>query len=189
MALIRPLLFLVAGLAALASCARPQVTVGGACEINSDCAAPFVCVIGSCRRQCDAARDCGAGLQCIVVSGSSVGGGCQLPEEASCTLTSECHSPALVCQNATCTTPCREDRDCATGAHCVLDAASMQSACYDDAIEPCVYNSDCPTPMICDRDQTCRLECITDRDCTAPRSCVANLCELPDATLGSDGGP
>ncbi len=169
------------------ACARPAVNLGEACQINSDCADPLVCVIGACRRQCVASRDCGAGLRCIVSGASSLGGGCQLAEEATCTLTSECRNASLVCQNGTCTTPCREDRDCSASARCTTDVAGTLG-CYDTAVEPCIYDSDCPAPMICDHEQSCRLECIADRDCVAPRSCVANLCELPDAGAG-DGGP
>lgn len=170
------------------ACSRPTVTLGEACQINSDCADPLVCVIGVCRRQCVDSRDCGAGLRCIGSATATLGGGCQLAQEATCTLTSECGNASLVCQNGTCTTPCREDRDCVSGAHCTTDTSGTLG-CYDTAVEPCIYNSDCPAPMICDRDQTCRLECIADRDCTAPRTCVASLCQLPDAGTSGDAGP
>ncbi len=177
----------VALLALLAvSCARPSVNIGAACQINSDCADPLVCVLAVCRRQCTTARDCGAGLSCIVTS-ATMGGGCQLDQEASCTLTSEC-TTGLICQNSSCTTACNDDRDCASGAHCTMDA-SHTLGCYDTSTEPCIYASDCPDPMICDRDQTCRLECLSDRDCTTPRTCVGNLCQLPDASSpAADGG-
>ena len=179
----------VLALAALAglACDRPSFVLGQGCEINSDCASPLVCVIGFCRRQCVDSRDCGAGLRCLVATGSPAGGGCQLEHERSCALTSEC-STGLVCQSETCTTACAEDRDCAHGATCTVDTAG-QRACHEAVAELCVYPSDCPPPMICGSDQLCRLECVGDRDCTTPRFCVANLCELPDASFGPDGGP
>jgi hypothetical protein len=168
------------------ACSRPTLSLGEGCQVNTDCADPLVCVFGSCRRACVDFRDCGAGLRCVVPAGSTLGGGCQLDDEASCTLTSECRS-TLVCQNGTCTTACADDRDCAPGAHCTRDAMGIVG-CYDTRVEPCIYNSDCPAPMICDRDQACRLECIDDRDCVPPRVCGGNLCVLPDAGAGGDGG-
>jgi hypothetical protein len=179
----------IALMACTLACSRPSLNLGEGCQINSDCADPLACVFGTCRRQCFSSRDCGAGLACNV-SSETLGGGCQLPEEAVCTLTSECMTPghpAWVCQYGTCTTPCSDARDCAPGAVCITDATEPLG-CHDTAVQPCLYNSDCDAPMICDGDQRCRLECIVDRDCPNPRLCVGNLCELPDAGSGADGG-
>ena len=176
--------------AALLSCSRPTVTFGDECEINSQCADPLVCVLDTCRRACVTSRDCPANLTCVVADRSrpELGGGCQLPEERTCTLTSECHNAGLVCQSGTCTTACANDRDCAAGAHCTRDVNGVPG-CFDQGAEPCVYDSDCPEPLVCDRDQVCRLECAGDRDCEAPRVCVANLCQLPDGgSSTTDGG-
>lgn len=175
--------------ATLLSCSRPTVTFGEECEINSQCADPLVCVLDTCRRACVTTRDCGAGLTCLVDTNMpALGGGCQLEEEVTCTLTSECHNPALVCQNGTCTTACGDDRDCAPGAHCTTDTTGRRG-CFDQGADPCIYDSDCPEPLVCDRDQVCRLECAGDRDCAAPRVCIASLCQLPDASLSTtDGG-
>ncbi len=167
-------------LSATAGCERPRFHSGEGCEINSDCASPLACVIGVCRRQCVDSRDCGAGLRCLITS-ETLGGGCQLEHERTCSLASECTAP-LVCQSGTCTTVCREDRDCAPGASCMADV-SGSFGCYEELAELCVYNTDCPDPMICGRDELCHLECLADRDCTAPRSCIGNLCELPDGGL------
>lgn len=168
---------------ALAACDRPRFQAGEGCDVNSDCVAPLGCALGACRRQCVDSRDCGAGLRCLVVD-PALGGGCQLDHEAECALTSECREQPgaddLVCQNGTCTTQCRADRDCANGATCREDDEGVLG-CYEDVVELCIYNTDCPAPMVCGPDQLCRLECLEDRDCTTPRICVANLCELPDA--------
>jgi hypothetical protein len=174
----------VLAFAAALACSRPTLNLGEGCQINSDCADPLGCVFGSCRRQCVVSGDCGVGLRCLVTS-DTLGGGCQLPDEMSCTLTSEC-DPRLVCQYGTCTTACNDSRDCARGAQCMENAGV--SACYDTAVESCIYNSDCDAPMICDAEQRCRLECAADRDCIAPRVCAANLCVLPDTGVGGDGG-
>lgn len=168
--------------AALLACERPRFRVGEGCEVNSDCSAPLVCVIGACRRQCVDSRDCGAGLRCLVID-PDLGGGCQIDEESQCTLNSDCARSGdglnLVCQTGTCTTPCREDRDCARGATCSTDDAGVLG-CFEETTELCVYNTDCPAPMVCGRDQLCHLECITTRDCPIPRTCIDYLCELPD---------
>jgi hypothetical protein len=170
---------LVACFVLAVSCERPRFTMGEGCTVNSDCAAPLICVIDACRRQCEESIDCGAGLRCLPSPMSELGGVCQLPEEAICTLTSDCTAP-LVCQFSTCTTECVEDRDCPRGATCTA-VMSGGFACYEEMLQPCVYNSDCMDPRhICDRNQRCRFECLGDRDCQPPRVCVNNFCELPD---------
>lgn len=171
----RALAFLCA-LAAL-GCERPELSTGAQCSLNSDCGSPLVCALERCRRQCLDSRDCGAGLRCLFVG--AAGGACQLPEEASCTLTSECTS-GLVCRFATCTTECRETRDCGPGATCQRDPASSANACIEPLAELCIYHSDCPAPLVCGPGQRCVLECVEDRDCTSERRCIANLCELLD---------
>ncbi len=168
-------------LAMLVACERPRFVVGEGCDLSSECDAPLACVLGRCRRQCERSRDCGAGLRCLVPSGSTLGGGCQIDDERECTLTSECGRADLVCVSGTCSTACREDRDCPPGASCTRDPVMDVVGCFEDQTALCVYDSDCMAPMICDEKQRCRLECLADRDCRAPRRCVANLCELPDA--------
>lgn len=166
----------------LSACTRPQFVVGEECELNSDCADPLVCVLRACRRQCVDSRDCGAGSICLRDDTSPLGGGCQLEHERMCSLTSECRTPSqketgLICQNGTCTTPCLEDRDCVEGARCTTDDTET-IGCFEPERELCLYASDCPEPMICDVNQVCRLECLSNADCTRPRMCVNSLCEL-----------
>jgi hypothetical protein len=174
-------IFLLAILSLLVSCERPRFVTGESCEINTDCAEPLVCAIDACRRACVTSRDCGAGLICLISVGSTFGGACQLDTERSCLYSSDC-TMGLLCQNGTCTTECLTERDCLDHATCDEDDAGVR-ACHDENREACVYNTDCPAPLICDHDQICRLECLTDRDCTTPRHCVASLCELVDGGL------
>jgi hypothetical protein len=183
----RPSAALLLVVFAALACDRPGFVVGEGCVLNTDCASPLVCAIGYCRRECVTSRDCGAGLLCLV-SGDSSSGGCQLEHERMCTLTSECMTAGLVCQNGTCTTRCLQDRDCAFGAMCMDDGAGGR-ACYDDSTEPCAYNTDCMAPMVCNAEQVCQLECREDRDCPYPRRCMSSLCELPDAAVTPDAGP
>ena len=170
------------GSVSLGGCSRPDFRLGEGCDVNSDCAAPLACTLGACRRQCVDSRDCGAGLRCLIVD-PEVGGGCQLDDEAECVLTSECRTQPgtddLICQNGTCTTQCREDRDCANGASC-REGTDGVLGCYEEVVELCIYNTDCPAPMVCGPDQLCRIECFETRDCPFPRVCAASLCELPD---------
>jgi len=171
-------LHLTAGLLVLLAfgCERPELQTGAECSLNSDCGDPLICGLERCRRQCVDSRDCGAGLLCLAVG--DMGGACQLPEEARCALTSEC-TDGLECRFGTCTTACVEDRDCPPGASCEMDTGSGANACVEPVTELCIYNSDCPAPLICGRGQRCELECATDRDCTNDRRCIANLCEIP----------
>lgn len=156
-------------------CDRPELAVGEGCDLNSDCPEPLACGLDRCRRQCVDSRDCGAGLRCLLVENE--GGLCQLPEEASCALDSDCPE-RLVCHFGTCTTACAEDRDCADGATCT-DVSDGSKACEEPRNDLCVYNSDCPEPMVCTERQLCSLECRELRDCPNPRVCIDSLCELP----------
>lgn len=163
-------------LVALLGCDRPGLNTGGECTLNTDCADPLVCRLERCRRQCVDSRDCGAGLLCLHIG--DLGGACQLPDERTCTLTSDCRE-GLICRLGTCTTECAEDRDCAPGASCMVDEAGDR-ACVEPVAELCVYDSDCPAPLVCTEEQRCELECAEDRDCAAPRVCVESVCQLPD---------
>ena len=176
LAMKRALAFFALSLLAL-GCERPTLTSGAECTLNSECTAPLVCGLTRCRRQCVDSRDCGAGLRCLAIG--EMGGACQLPTEAVCSLTSMC-TPGLECRFGTCTTACALDRDCAAGATCERDPESDTTACIEPVAELCVYNSDCPAPLVCGRDQVCRLECVNQRDCPRNRDCIANLCELRD---------
>lgn len=171
----------VTALAALitlsSACDRPVFYVGEDCILNTDCVQPLVCRLDRCRLQCVDSRDCGAGLLCLQIG--EEGGVCQLPEEATCALASEC-TTGLDCRFGTCTTACVEDRDCGPGATCAADDGA--TACHEPEVELCIYDSDCPFPNVCGPDQLCRLECLDDRDCMSPRCCnlANNLCVLPD---------
>ena len=168
----------VAGLAFIlgAACARPRLNTGEGCQLNTDCEDPLVCGLERCRRQCVDSRDCAAGLLCLAIG--DLGGVCQLPSEAACSLTSDCPE-GLACVFGTCTTECLEDRDCPPGATCSLDDATGTTACVETIRELCIYDSDCLPPRVCTAEQICWWECIEDVDCENPRVCVANRCELP----------
>lgn len=148
----------------LAACADDhlRLTAGGSCELTSECAAPLTCRLSRCRNECVSSRDCAAGLSCVQDNDGL--GGCLLPEESHCALSSECPS-GLVCINTKCTNPCAEDRDCVTGATCGM-AEDGARVCIEPEVTRCALNSDCEYPLVCDVNQQCTQECIRRDGCT-----------------------
>jgi hypothetical protein len=79
------------------------------------------------------------------------------------------------------------DEDCTVeGSVCTEEIVDGMSTgffgCHEPLDELCIYDSDCPAepyPYVCAFDGTCQLECVMDRDCTNPRVCRSNICELP----------
>lgn len=164
---------------------RPELR-GGRCEVNSDCDRSLVCRLARCRKECVDHRDCGLGLDCLV--GEDGLKGCQLDDELDCQLDSEC-TDVLVCRGGQCVNECAVDLDCPPLATCAEgeitnEAGEPETVRWCEVPEeeaaPCVYNSDCGPPLICDDDQRCRPECEADRDCIAPRVCVGMRCVLGD---------
>jgi hypothetical protein len=158
---------------------RPQLTLGEECAINTDCASPLGCRLGQCRRLCIALRDCPDGSRCIRVAGED-SGACQLQNETECVMSSDCANPALVCSFGTCTTECREDRDCIDGSIC------QEGTCVYLSPDVCVYDSDCDPPLVCAADQSCQYECRADVDCDPPRICCLSAmvaCDVRDENL------
>jgi hypothetical protein len=50
----------------------------------------------------------------------------------------------------------------------------------------CRYNSDCATDLICGPGGCCQAECVNDRDCEPPRTCVVSRCQTPAPDSGGD---
>jgi hypothetical protein len=175
---------LVATLILISACSgeAPKRVTGQTCELTTECAEPLVCRLSRCRRECSTFRDCAAGAECVLDDEGR--GACLFEEENLCALDSQCREvgAGLVCRDGRCRNECVEDRDCPSGASCVM------SACVVPDPMTCVYNSDCPildggtheVLLVCNPEQRCVVECNADRDCDFPRTCVRNLCELPD---------
>lgn len=175
--------------AAGAGCVDEKLSLGESCEVNSECDAPLVCRISRCRVECVNARDCAAGLNCVLDAEKL--GACQLPEEKTCVRTSDCIGP-LVCPMGTCTNQCgcangEPCRDCTPGATCI------DGACVDMSGPPCVYSTECATGLICATDQRCREECLAEADCRFGLTCVerdfgvdgtSRVCEFPMTGVG-----
>jgi hypothetical protein len=164
-----PILLLVAAAVVVSACGISQrATLGAQCDLSSECEAPLVCRLERCRRQCVTSRDCGLGLRCLKAQDGL--GVCQLPEETSCILNSDCPE-SLVCPMMTeCTNACVQDRDCPPGSYCD-EPEGQPPACVEVATERCVYHSDCPEPFVC-KEELCTIECADNRDCGDGRVCV-----------------
>jgi len=177
------------------------LTRGAACDLTSDCEAPLECRLARCRVECRDNRDCAAGLTCLLDNTGL--GACQLPDETDCALDSDCIEP-LVCVRGTCSNICREDRDCAPGASCLVDDDAEPStscpvggeppadgcACFDPATDGCLYAADCGPGLLCANDFRCRPGCGADADCRDGLACVARdfggdgcipVCDLPSS--------
>jgi hypothetical protein len=90
-----------------------------------------------------------------------------------CVINTDCLDP-LSCSFGKCHVACREARDCAAGATCLKSTTGNVCALNEE--QKCVYDSNCPAPLVCGRDLKCRNECEADRDCaTSTQACV-----LPD---------
>jgi len=162
-----------------------------------------VCGFRRCRQECNPARgsrDCGLGLECFKDLLTDLGY-CQLPDELTCTLDSDCQRPCggdpscadqLACRDGECGQECASDRDCPSGSMCT-ETAGVHT-CKAAMDELCIYNSHCEPGLICDERQDCRPECDhldpdPTRDCDHPRVCQlvmleesgpTPLCVLPD---------
>ena len=135
-----------------------RLSLGGQCELSSECQAPLVCRLERCRRECISTRDCALGLRCVKAEDGL--GVCQLPEERTCALDSEC-VPPLVCRTESCVNDCADDRDCPAAQRCDAETSS----CVEINESLCTYHSDCPEPYVCNARQQCQVECAEDRDC------------------------
>jgi alpha-tubulin suppressor-like RCC1 family protein len=106
-----------------------------------------------------------------------------------CTLSSDCRAP-LACRLGRCRNECRENRDCANGARCLLDQAGL-GACSLINDERCGSGgTECPTGLTCLNDHcvnTCMTtgECPPDGECREAPAAGVSFCFAPDR---EDGG-
>ncbi|HJL20400.1 MAG TPA: hypothetical protein RMH99_32330 [Sandaracinaceae bacterium LLY-WYZ-13_1] len=164
---------------------------GVQCDRNGECAAPLVCRLARCRRECRTSRDCLGDARCVADERGF--GACQLPDETSCSLDSECPSP-LVCRERRCVNECAVEgsaRDCPPGAVCRAVEGGL--GCVETVAEGCDADRECAPGFFCASDGRCRPQCVTDRDCFRDTACRAGRCVPagdggtgPDA--GADGG-
>src|SRR5438105_8062377 len=78
------------------------------CTLNSDCAAQFVCAFRTCHVQCESSRDCEPGRRCV--EGARPVHVCQLPDEETCTLDSQCRGAEVCGPDGRCRDACDTDK-------------------------------------------------------------------------------
>ena len=82
-----------------------------------------------------------------------------------CSFNTDC-AAGLVCAANYCRTPCGPGNTCPSGMRCEGVVGTAVNVCAPVTDEPrCVYASDCPAPLVCNRDGRCRPQCRTDYDC------------------------
>jgi alpha-tubulin suppressor-like RCC1 family protein len=128
-------------------------------------------------------------LGLFVVSASLIGGcggGSGKPTPATgCVFNSDC-AAGLICSFGLCHAECAANGDCAGGGMCLKttttsDAGVLVTAytCQPPTEAHCVYNSNCTTPLVCGRDETCRNQCVTSVDCPPGQVCTSSaVCAL-----------
>ncbi len=170
-----------------------KAALGDGCVINSDCASPFVCAFRLCHVQCVDSRDCPSGARCMTSDRPS--NVCQLEKEKRCTTNAQCPEGKTCALDNECRDKCAAARDCIPGQQCVssscveptelVNGKLPNSQAVDGGVsvpgQPCVYNSDCESPLVC-LNSFCATECFKAVDCALGQLCVANKCTLPGPT-------
>lgn len=94
-----------------------------------------------------------------------------------CVLSSDCEGE-LVCAFRHCHEACVTSADCAGDERCV--SADTVKVCRLALEASCTLHSDCPEPLVCGLDGTCRNACQTDADCLVDERCAAeHVCAWP----------
>ncbi|HEY4107033.1 MAG TPA: hypothetical protein VGM44_24200, partial [Polyangiaceae bacterium] len=202
---IRPLFLVLAALLVASACSDSSPTakvLASGCSINSDCNSPLVCAFQRCHNECMTSRDCPDGQRCM--ASDRPFHVCQLPQEEECSYNSDCPDGQVCGPDRECRDQCASDRDCVSGQVCVagncadpteLDGGKLpvvepEGGTPDDAStsqgQPCVYNSECPDPLIC-RSGLCAFECLAASDCPRGDNCLEHRCSIADA--GPEAGP
>jgi hypothetical protein len=114
---------------------------------------------------CDGAETCGADNTCAAGTDP-------------CAADEECDE-----DTDTCVATCDVDADCPDdGNFCTGDPACTDGTC-GFAGDPCAATPDTP---VCDETNDACVECLVDGDCTAPDTCVMNVCTPPTPACESD---
>lgn len=102
-----------------------------------------------------------------------------------CVLDSDCDGE-LVCAFRRCHQACATSADCASEERCV--SAETLKVCRLEVEATCSRNSDCPAPLVCGADGSCRNACQTDVDCLSDERCGAeHVCLWPSEPGAASG--
>src|SRR6185436_12494833 len=88
---------------------EPAVPRASGCALKSDCTPPLDCIFQRCHGVCNATTDCLKGERCIKLPTGNI---CQLPDEMSCTYTSDCPVPLKCAVDSRCRVACQTPADC-----------------------------------------------------------------------------
>ncbi len=109
-----------------------------------------------------------------------------------CLINSDC-SPGLACVFRVCHLPCKVDSDCDPSSRCVAATDPAKTLiCILPSDVPdagCRYTSQCPSGLVCGRDEVCRNECLATVDCIPDQQCVSGLCAKQTELLRDGGLP
>jgi len=161
------------------------------CVLSSDCRSPDVCVFQTCHTQCATSADCStpAGSHCVLGGSANV---CEPP--IPCTYSTQCPGSEICGADRECRDQCKSAKDCVNGQSCAdgvcadpsdLRADGGLAGAADGGIgDPCVYNSDCPSPLVC-LASLCDYQCKKTVDCPLGQTCESNVCAFPHADAGA----
>jgi hypothetical protein len=173
----------------------PPSKLAEGCLVNSDCESPLVCAFRRCHTQCETARDCESGYECVPADPRPFNV-CLLADERSCR-GQPCPAPMVCGPDQTCRAPCSapgaqseclKEQACVPGPVCastpfIVDGGLPQVA----PVTPrCARNSDCASPLVCNQGTgACQRECLVSRDCAAGLACEidAGVCAVPRPTI------
>lgn len=176
-----------AGLVCVGStCVTPPVDAGFAvdggslCLFNSDCRVGYRCsALGACIPECQTARDCSAGYDCVsqrcVPAGVTGDAGLPTGFGTPCSFQSTCAPFNLVCgPTGLCIYQCIDDRDCATtsGFCCRTNRCVAGNACVVDAGVVDAGVRDAGVDAGCSADW----QCLDNDFCNGSERCVASRC-------------
>ena len=110
---------------------------------------------------------------------------------------SDC-AAGLICSFGLCHAECAANGDCTGGGMCLKTTTTSDAGvpvtaytCQPATEAHCVYNSNCTTPLVCGRDETCRNQCVTSVDCPPGQVCTSSaVCALStELTPGTNDVP
>ncbi len=152
------------------------------CLVDDDCGPGLYCnTEGRCVMDCWSDDQCEPGYVCIEERGKCVPSGADgdssdAADEPQCTSDDQCEY-GTYCKNGMCDFDCGQDSDCSPSEVCDVSRGRCVPAGTDgdeadeEAQNVCTTDDDCPYGTFCDPNGNCAVECSSDADCAAPKTC------------------